>query len=351
MRGRTTIGSADPAGRFRLRAVLAMHGADYARPADSGNDSTMTNHLLRHDRPSRLFRASILALPWLLPLGACASRDDCETLRLCDEPDDGSEKPSDDGSDSGKANDKNSSEDSKSKDKSSKDGSADKNSNEKEESTKGSGGAPTGNNPGEAGAPAETSDAGSGGAAQEGTGGSNHADPETCKFDEQCQRSGKCRLSYRDDDRDGYGKSVNATGRCDGTIPAGFSPLAGDCCDNGENLELAAKIRPGQSEYFDQPAKLCGIDWDYDCSGGVEYGDYTCSTNCDAVGSGRRPTDSPAPIGCANDNQCTDNDGCKTKTRSLEPADCGTNHGLIQCVCKNGDCRSNTAAGRYISCH
>lgn len=70
---------------------------------------------------------------------------------------------------------------------------------------------------------------------------------------------------YRDADGDGYGSAVTTT-VCSATKPAGYTDKTGDCCDDGGNLTLAAKIHPGQMDWFQSPANICGLTWDYDCS-------------------------------------------------------------------------------------
>lgn len=217
----------------------------------------------------------------------------------------------------------------------------------------GAGGVATG---GTSGAPG----AASGGANVDGAGGdASSVDPEVCERDEQCPGSGVCRHSFRDEDGDGYGKSTSSTGRCDGSVPAGFSPVDGDCCDNGENLELAAKIYPGQPDYFAQPANVCGIDWDYDCSDEVDFGGFVCSKNNDddCLDPANQNFDSPLAkssertLGCANSGAlCTD--ACKTEEGSLTTADCGSSYPLVDCSCGALSCSMvGGTSRRVVHCH
>lgn len=71
---------------------------------------------------------------------------------------------------------------------------------------------------------------------------------------------------YRDADGDGYGSAVTTT-TCSNSRPPGYTDRTGDCCDDGGDIGLAAQIHPGQQSWFETPANLCGIIWDYDCSG------------------------------------------------------------------------------------
>jgi len=102
---------------------------------------------------------------------------------------------------------------------------------------------------------------------------------ETCGVPGDCF-SGTCRISYRDRDGDNYGVTSEATGRCDGSIPAGYAAEDGDCCDDGGNFGLAADIHPNQTSYFPEAANICDITWDYDCSGVVEVEHETRNLAC-----------------------------------------------------------------------
>lgn len=220
-----------------------------------------------------------------------------------------------------------------------------------------SGGAATG------GAASGGAPAGGGGGSSGETGGQGgemnvEVEPTSCTKDEDCL-SGSCRLSYRDKDGDGYGTNDDVTGRCDGTIPAGYTAFGGDCCDDGGNLELAALIHPGQTEYFDSPANICGIAWDYDCNGQLGFGGYTCSNTNDGEACAnpemRNYETSSAkattrPTGCAANGLSCDT-GCMSQSVDLQESDCGSHYALIGCACINSSC-STTGGGtrRVVQC-
>lgn len=180
------------------------------------------------------------------------------------------------------------------------------------------------------------------------------SEPESCTRDADCL-SGTCRISYRDADGDGYGADSETTGRCDGTIPEGYVSMGSDCCDDGGNLELAAVMNPGQTKYFAAPANICGIAWDYDCSGEVDFGGYTCSNSnsgeaCDAPEL--RNYDSASATATSRNTGCrTTGLSCGEFTCSSEgavvelaEADCGSFYALVGCNCQPG-CGSPDACG------
>jgi len=85
----------------------------------------------------------------------------------------------------------------------------------------------------------------------------------------QCA-SGACNGFYRDVDGDGYGTG-QAVGFCTLTTPPiGYSAQSGDCCDDATNLALAKSIHPGADFQTTSAGGVCGITWDYDCSGATE---------------------------------------------------------------------------------
>jgi hypothetical protein len=90
---------------------------------------------------------------------------------------------------------------------------------------------------------------------------------------------------YRDVDGDGYG-SATVIQACGG-VPSGYTEVTGDCCDSASDLTLAATINPGQTEYMEDFAPICGGTWDYDCSGTVEgvptAHTVSCDSECDPV--------------------------------------------------------------------
>src|SRR5690606_16983924 len=98
-----------------------------------------------------------------------------------------------------------------------------------------SGGAATG------GAASGGAPAGGGGGSSGETGGQGgemnvEVEPTSCTKDEDCL-SGSCRLSYRDKDGDGYGTNDDVTGRCDGTIPAGYTAFGGRSEEHTSELQ------------------------------------------------------------------------------------------------------------------
>jgi hypothetical protein len=169
-----------------------------------------------------------------------------------------------------------------------------------------------------------------------------------------------CRISYRDRDGDGFGTDAETTGRCDGTVPAGYSSIGGDCCDDGGNLSLAAQIHPNQTEYFDAPANICGIAWDYDCNGQTDFGGYTCSSSGDACSNPdmRTPsTETSRGTGCVTSGSACGTAGCESQSVNLVAADCGTDYARIGCACngcgQNGCTTCGTAGGtsrRFVQC-
>jgi hypothetical protein len=101
-------------------------------------------------------------------------------------------------------------------------------------------------------------------------------DGAACTANAECA-SGACNTFYADKDGDGYGVTSDAVKRCGKSVPLGYQAVAGDCCDlaDASVRTLSQRIRPGQAEYFDAPANLCGITWDYNCSGTGELRDPT----------------------------------------------------------------------------
>ena len=52
--------------------------------------------------------------------------------------------------------------------------------------------------------------------------------------------------------------------------PIGYASMNGDCCDNATNIAVAKLIHPGADFQTTSAGGVCGITWDYDCSGTVE---------------------------------------------------------------------------------
>ncbi len=106
---------------------------------------------------------------------------------------------------------------------------------------------------------------GLGGAA--GTSGSLE-DGQPCSLAANCA-SHACTAFYVDVDGDGYGTG-QPVGFCGTTAPIGYASQGGDCCDNATNLAVAKLIHPGADFQLTSAGGVCGITWDYDCSGATE---------------------------------------------------------------------------------
>jgi hypothetical protein len=121
-----------------------------------------------------------------------------------------------------------------------------------------------------------------------GTGGAL-ADGQPCSLATNCA-SQVCTGFYVDVDGDGYGTG-QAVGFCGTTAPVGYASQSGDCCDNAPNLAVAKLIHPGQETYQTTSAGgVCGITWDYDCSGAIDTQLPT------AVGCGSYPDCAPMTV-------------------------------------------------------
>jgi hypothetical protein len=94
------------------------------------------------------------------------------------------------------------------------------------------------------------------------------ADGQPCSVATNCA-SQVCTGFYVDVDGDGYGTG-QAVGFCGTTAPVGYASQSGDCCDNATNLAVAKLIHPGARAQSTSAGGVCGITWDYDCSGAVE---------------------------------------------------------------------------------
>lgn len=117
---------------------------------------------------------------------------------------------------------------------------------------------------------------------------------------------------YRDADGDGYGSAVTTT-VCTGKQPTGYTDKTGDCCDDGGNLTLAAQIHPGQTAWFENAANLCGVTWDYNCSGGHELRTANATAGC--ASSATPPS-------------------CETALKQLTDATCGTSVSQTTCYAR-----------------
>lgn len=137
---------------------------------------------------------------------------------------------------------------------------------------------------------------------------------------------------YRDADGDGFGSSATTT-VCGSTKPAGYSDQTGDCCDDGGNLTLAAKIHPGQTEFFDTAANICGITWNYDCSanGSIETSPASRGTGCQSGTS--------APT-------------CATNVVAFTEANCGGTTVYCGCaVTSISSCTTGCGSPYVVKCH
>jgi hypothetical protein len=131
-------------------------------------------------------------------------------------------------------------------------------------------------------------EAGSGGGAA-GSGGVRDGQP--CAIALDCA-SGLCKGFYLDVDGDGYGAGP-PVGFCGSTAPIGYASMNGDCCDNATNIAVAKLIHPGADFQTTSAGGVCGITWDYDCSGTVESNPQDCVScsdypSCQCI-TGNRP--------------------------------------------------------------
>jgi hypothetical protein len=94
-------------------------------------------------------------------------------------------------------------------------------------------------------------------------------DGQPCSLATNCA-SHACTGFYVDVDDDGYGTG-QAVGFCGTTAPVGYASQSGDCCDSATNLAVAKLIHPGAGFQATSAGGVCGITWDYDCSGSIEH--------------------------------------------------------------------------------
>jgi hypothetical protein len=80
-----------------------------------------------------------------------------------------------------------------------------------------------------------------------------------------------------DVDGDGYGTG-QPSGFCGTTPPIGYAAMNGDCCDNATNVAVAKLIHPGADFQTTSAGGICGVTWDYDCSGTVEKNRMNCGS-------------------------------------------------------------------------
>ena len=98
---------------------------------------------------------------------------------------------------------------------------------------------------------------------------------------------GACVLAYADLDGDGYGtgQAVSVCAQKLGVgagTPPGYSFQSGDCCDDPNHLSTSKLIHPGADFQTVSAGGLCGITWDYDCSGTVNNNWTTYCGSCTA---------------------------------------------------------------------
>lgn len=92
-------------------------------------------------------------------------------------------------------------------------------------------------------------------------------DGQSCALPADCA-SGICNTFFRDEDGDGHGAPTGTIRLCTVSVPpTGYVAAGDDCCDNGGNLIVAAKIHPGADYQSVSAGGVCGINFDYDCSG------------------------------------------------------------------------------------
>jgi hypothetical protein len=131
------------------------------------------------------------------------------------------------------------------------------------------------------------------------------ADAQQCVTASQCA-SGSCNPFYKDVDGDGYGAG-QAVGFCTlTTSPIGYAAQNGDCCDDASNIAVAKLIHPGADFQPTSAGGVCGITWDYDCSGKIEKEGTYCGG-------------------------CTDAPDCECVVTQFMDTDCGRNVGFPQC--------------------
>lgn len=150
-------------------------------------------------------------------------------------------------------------------------------------------------------------------------------DGQPCALAADCA-SGVCNTFYRDEDGDGHGATTGAIRLCTVTTPpAGYVTVGDDCCDNGGNLITAALIHPGADFQSASAGGICGINWDYNCSGLEEpmpnqLGPSNCgqlSVTCDVD-----PAGGPCIATCTSTNAST-NPACAGACGVYDQPPCG----------------------------
>lgn len=137
-------------------------------------------------------------------------------------------------------------------------------------------------------------------------------DGEVCASGAACAAH-VCTTFSRDADGDSYGDPLVTTGRCATPAPpSGFVTDRMDCCDDGGNLVMAARVHPGAA-FQTTPADVCGIVWDFNCRSGLDTSAScttanatACTTNSCVFVESQCGTTNWAATGCsrAPDGSC-----------------------------------------------
>jgi hypothetical protein len=151
------------------------------------------------------------------------------------------------------------------------------------------------------------------------------ADGQPCSLATTCV-SQVCTAFYVDVDGDGYGTG-QAVGFCGTTAPVGYASQSGDCCDSASNLAVAKLIHPGADFQTTSAGGVCGITWDYNCSGQTEQSipkltGCTLYPECASISEWFDDSVCGTPVtfeGCTPD---TTSSTCKTPSAFTAPLGC-----------------------------
>jgi hypothetical protein len=147
-------------------------------------------------------------------------------------------------------------------------------------------------------------------------------DGQPCSLPSDCA-SNTCTAFFLDQDGDGYG-SGTAKGYCGTSTPLGYASEGGDCCDDPSYLSVAKQIHPGAGYQTTSAGGVCGITWDYDCSGTLEV---------DRMDAACTPGYQP-PL-------------CPTQYVPAPASECGTPAAACECDSPT----SNDSAECHVGCH
>jgi hypothetical protein len=107
-------------------------------------------------------------------------------------------------------------------------------------------------------------------------------DGAPCTGNGECE-AGVCAQWFADSDGDGFGKSSDVRRTCGSEPPNGFADRGGDCCDlDGASRAVAARVNPGQQQFFYDAQTVC-LDvggYDYNCDGDQESNYPPDVTSC-----------------------------------------------------------------------